>query len=184
MTRREIRLHGLGGQGIISAGRLIGEAASLYERKEAVMTEDYSPYVTGGWSKADLIISDEPIDYPLVSTPEILIAMSQEGFDDNWKITMPNAIIITEQGIVKTVPVEKRQLFEIPALSIAEKLGRKVVANIVVLGFLAAKTGIVGPDALQAAILKRYPKATDLNGKAFQNGVDLATQPAQISQNA
>jgi len=75
MTRHEIRLHGLGGQGIISAGRMIGEAASIHERKEAVMTEDYSPYITGGWSRADLIISDEPIDYPLVTRPNILVAM-------------------------------------------------------------------------------------------------------------
>lgn len=182
MSRREIRIHGMGGQGVISAGRLIGEAALLIERKEAVMTEDYSPYITGGWSKADLVISEEPIDYPLVTTAEILVAMSQEGFDENWKNTTPDATIIIEKSIVKTCPVEGRKLFEIPALSIAEKLGRKVVANIVVLGFLAAKTGIVRPEALLAAILKRYPKAVDLNRKAFQSGVDLAAQPVQVPQ--
>jgi 2-oxoglutarate ferredoxin oxidoreductase subunit gamma len=174
--RQEIRLQGLGGQGIISAGRLIGEAVSLHERKEAVMTEDYSPYITGGWSRADLVISDEPIDYPLVTKPNILVAMSQDGFDDNWKSTGPNATIIVEKGFVKTCPVEARRLFLVPALSEAETLGRRVVANIVMLGFLAQETRVVNRDSLEAAILARYAKAADLNRKAFQRGMELASQ--------
>jgi 2-oxoglutarate ferredoxin oxidoreductase subunit gamma len=178
MTRQEIRLHGLGGQGIISAGRLIGEAASLHERREVVMTEDYSPYITGGWSRADLVVSDEPIDYPLVTKPDILVAMSQDGFDDNWNGTVRNAAIVVEKGIVKTCQVEDRRLFAVPALSIAERLGKRVVANIVMLGFLAAKTGVVSRDALETAILNRYAKAAELNRRAFQSGVELALQAA------
>ena len=180
MTRHEIRLHGLGGQGIISAGRLIGEAASIHERKEAVMTEDYSPYITGGWSRADLIISDEPIDYPLVTRPNILVAMSQDGFDGNWKSTALDATIIVEKDMVNTCPVESRKLFSVPALSIAEELGKRVVANIIILGFLAAKTHAVSTESLQAAILARYAKAADLNRKAFQRGIDLASQAVQV----
>ena len=180
MTRHEIRLHGLGGQGIISAGRLIGEAASVRERKEAVMTEDYSPYITGGWSRADLIISDEPIDYPLVTRPNILVAMSQDGLDDNWKSTAPDATIIVEKEVVKTCPVQGRKLFSVPALSVAEELGKRVVANIVILGFLAAKTHVVSPESLQAAILARYPKAGDLNRKAFQSGAELASKTEKL----
>lgn len=180
MTRHEIRLQGLGGQGIISAGRLIGETACIRERKEAVMTEDYSPYITGGWSTADLVISDEPIDYPLVTHPNILVAMSQDGFDNNWIITTPDATIIVEKEMINTCPVQGRKLFSVPALSIAEELGKRVVANIVILGFLAAKTRIVNPDSLQAAILARYAKATDLNRTAFQRGVELASHPAEV----
>jgi 2-oxoglutarate ferredoxin oxidoreductase subunit gamma len=180
MTRCEIRIHGLGGQGIISAGRLIGEAASIRERREAVMTEDYSPYITGGWSRADLVISDEPIDYPLVTRPNILVAMSQDGFDDNWKSTQPDATIIVEKGMVNTCSVQDRKLFSVPALSIAEELGKRVVANIVILGFLAAKTRVVSIESLQAAILARYAKAADLNRRAFQRGVELSSQTAQV----
>jgi 2-oxoglutarate ferredoxin oxidoreductase subunit gamma len=180
MTRQEIRAQGLGGQGIISAGRLIGEAASLRERKEVVMTEDYSPYITGGWSRADLVISDEPIDYPLVTKPNILLALSQDGFDDNWKTTASNATIIVEKGIVKTCPVENRKLFSIPALSIAEELGRRVVANIVMLGFFAERTRVVSKESLLSAILSRYPKATALNSKAFGRGVELSSQQLQV----
>lgn len=180
MTRQEIRLHGLGGQGIISAGRLIGEAACLNERREAVMTEDYSPYITGGWSRADLIISDEPIDYPLVTRPNILVAMSQDGFDDNLKETAPDATIIVEKGMVKTYPVQGRKLFPVPALSVAEELGKRVVANIVMLGFLVEKTGVVRRDSLEAAILARYAKAADLNRRAFRTGVEIASQTGEV----
>jgi len=180
MTRQEIRLHGLGGQGVITAGRLIGEAASIHERREAVMTEDYSPYITGGWSRADLVISDEPIDYPLVTRPNILVAMSQDGFDDNWQSTDPKATIIIEGGMVRPRPVQSRIVLPVPALNVAEELGKRVVANIVMLGFLATKTRIVKPESLESAILTRYAKAADLNRKAFRRGVELGSQTVEV----
>jgi 2-oxoglutarate ferredoxin oxidoreductase subunit gamma len=159
---------------------LIGSAVSLQEHREAVMTEDYSPYITGGWSRADLVISDEPIDYPLVTMPNILVALSQDGFDDNWKTTASDATIITEGSMVKATAPEGRKLFSVPALSVAEELGRRVVANIVVLGFIAEKTELVHRDALLAAIIKRYAKAADLNRKAFLRGVELASGPQRV----
>jgi len=175
MTRQEIRLQGLGGQGIISAGFLIGSAASLQERREVVMTEDYSPYITGGWSRADLVISDEPIDYPLVKEPNLLIALSQDAFESNWNLTASDATIITEASMVKAdLPNGSRKLYPVHALRVAEELKRRVVANIVILGFVAEKTKVVGRDSLLKAVLNRYPKASDLNRKAFSRGVELA----------
>jgi 2-oxoglutarate ferredoxin oxidoreductase subunit gamma len=174
MKRLEIRLQGLGGQGIISAGFLIGSAAALQEHRETVMTEDYSPYITGGWSRADLVISDEPIDYPLVKEPNLLIALSQDAFDNNWKLTAPDATIITEASMVDASHIDRRKLYPVPALSVAEGLKRRVVANIVVLGFVAEKTKVVGRDALLKAIVNRYPKAAELNRNAFSRGVELA----------
>jgi 2-oxoglutarate ferredoxin oxidoreductase subunit gamma len=138
------------------------------------MTEDYSPYITGGWSRADLVISDEPIDYPLVTEPSLLIALSQDAFDSNWNLTTPDATIVTEASMVKANPPGGRTLYPVPALNVAEELKRRVVANIVVLGFLAEKTKIVGREALLKAILNRYPKAADLNRKAFSRGAELA----------
>jgi 2-oxoglutarate ferredoxin oxidoreductase subunit gamma len=174
--RHEIRLQGSGGQGIITAGRLLGEAASLHERKEAIMTEDYSPYVTGGWSRADLVISDESIDYPLVTEPETLIAMSRDGLEDNWDRTPKDATIIVETRCMESRALKGRRLFTVPALSIAEELGNKVVANIVMLGVLAAKTHIVGREALETAIANRYPKAVELNQRAFSLGFNYSSQ--------
>jgi 2-oxoglutarate ferredoxin oxidoreductase subunit gamma len=144
------------------------------------MTEDYSPYITGGWSRADIVISDEPIDYPLVTNPNILVALSQDGFDDNWRSTVPGATILVEKDMVKPCAVQNRKLFSVPALSVAEELGKRVVANIVVLGFLAARTRVVSPESLEAAILARYAKAADLNRKAFRRGSELAWQPMEV----
>src|SRR5208337_3433498 len=106
--------------------------------------------------------------------------MSQDGFNDNWKSTQPDATIIVEKGMINTCPVQDRKLFSVPALSIAEELGKRVVANIVILGFLAAKTHVVSIESLQAAILARYAKAADLNRRAFQRGVELASQTAEV----
>jgi 2-oxoglutarate ferredoxin oxidoreductase subunit gamma len=179
MSRQEIRLQGLGGQGIITAGHLIGAAASLHDHKHAIMTEDYSPYVTGGWSRADLVISDDNIDYPLVTSPNVLVAMSQDGLDDNWKVTPVKATVIAEAGIVKAEAVTDRAVYAIPALRIAEELGNKVVANIVMLGFLTGKTRLVSCEAMEEAIVNRYPKAAELNRKAFERGSSLASEEDQ-----
>jgi 2-oxoglutarate ferredoxin oxidoreductase subunit gamma len=173
--RHEIRLQGSGGQGIITAGRLLGEAASLHEHKEVIMTEDYSPYVTGGWSRADLVISDEPIDYPLVTEPETLIAMSRDGLEDNWDHTSKDATIIVETRCRDSRTLKGRRLFSVPALNIAEELGNKVVANMVMLGVLAARTHIVGREALETAIANRYPKAVELNQQAFLRGFNYSS---------
>jgi 2-oxoglutarate ferredoxin oxidoreductase subunit gamma len=174
--RREIRLQGSGGQGIITAGHLLGEAASLHERKEAIMTEDYSPYVTGGWSRADLIISDEPIDYPLITEPEILIAMSRDGLEDNWDRISKDATVIVETRHMDSRRLKGRRLVNVPASSIAEELGNKVVANIVMLGVLAAETNVVGRESLETAIANRYPKAVELNQRAFSRGYNYSSQ--------
>jgi 2-oxoglutarate ferredoxin oxidoreductase subunit gamma len=179
VTRKEIRIQGFGGQGIITAGHLIGEAASLHDRKHAVMTEDYSPYVTGGWSRADIIVSDEDVDYPLISSPDLLVAMSQDALDNNLRKIKDGADIIVEKGMVNTGAVTGHRIFSVPALSVAEELGKKVVANIVLLGFLTAKTGVVSHEAMQDAIVKRYPKAAELNKRAFQRGCELAAMEAQ-----
>ena len=138
------------------------------------MTEDSGPYVVGGCSRADLIISDEPIDYPLVTNPDILVAMSQDGLDDNWKSTPKDAIVIVDPSYVNSQSVSGRKLLIVPALSIAEKLGNKAVANIVMLGCLTAKTSIVSRTAMESAIADRYPNARELNLQAFARGYELS----------
>lgn len=172
MTRREIRLWGLGGQGIITAGHIIGQAALLFDKKDAIMTEDYSPYITGGWSKADVVVSDEPIDYPLILKPDVLVAMSQEAFDLGWKKLKENGLIVIEKDMVNPEKSEGVRVVKVPAVALAEGLGRKVVANIAMLGAVTTLSNIVSPDAVKEAIKRRFPKAAELNMKAFQQGAD------------
>ena len=78
-VRREIRIAGFGGQGVILAGIVLGKAASLYDGLYAVQTQSYGPEARGGASRAEVVISDEEIDYPKVQSPDILVAMSHEA---------------------------------------------------------------------------------------------------------
>src|SRR3990172_3558483 len=78
--RQEVRLGGFGGQGIILAGYMLGKAARLYDGRGAVFPQAYGRGGRGGPFSADLVISDEPIGYPMVSRPDLLVLMSQEAF--------------------------------------------------------------------------------------------------------
>jgi len=179
--RREIRITGLGGQGAITAGHILGRAASIYDRREAVMTEGYSPYITGGWSRADLIISDEPVDFPLVSSLDVLVAMYQEGLETNLKMLKQDGIGLSESRFARTFAVnqrEKRKVLAIPAAAAAEQLGKKMLTNVLMLGALEAIAPVVNFDSLKKALVDRFPKAAELNLKAIDNGYDLGLKAA------
>lgn len=170
--RSEIRIAGLGGQGIITSGLLLGEAASVYDGKETVMTEAYSPYITGGWSRADLIISDQPIDYPAIKKPAALIAFSQEAYDTYASTVKRGGCILVEKTLVEAKPIGL-EVKPVPAVAIAEELGRKVIANIVMLGAFSARLPIISHEAILKAITKRFRKAAELNTRAFNRGREL-----------
>jgi 2-oxoglutarate ferredoxin oxidoreductase subunit gamma len=173
----EARITGIGGQGAITAGHIFGTAASLYEGKEVVVTEGYSPYVTGGWSRADVVISDEPIDYPLVSRLDALVTMYQEGLDLNMKMVKPSGVVIVEKRLVNlSRVVGDGRVFAIPAAAAAETLGKKVLMNIVMLGSMVALASPHSLEPLKKAVADRFPKAAELNVKALDAGVELAEQ--------
>ena len=173
----EARITGLGGQGAITAGHIFGNAVALHEGKEVVVTEGYSPYVTGGWSRADIVVSDEPIDYPLVSKLDALVTMYQEGLDLNLKLVKPNGIIVAEQRLVNlSKVVGDRRVFPIPAAEAAENLGKKVVMNIVMLGSMVALATPQSLEPLKTAVAERFPRAAELNIKALSAGAGLATR--------
>lgn len=170
----EFRITGLGGQGAITIGHILGRAAVLYDKKEAVVTEGYSPYITGGWSRADVIVSDGQIDYPCVSKLDILVAMYQEGLDLNVKLLKPDSTVLVEKRLVDTADVKNgRKVVEVPATELAERLGRKILANVVLLGALAANSNAVSMDSLKKAVADRFPKAAELNVKALEAGFDI-----------
>lgn len=171
--KTEVRITGLGGQGAITIGHLIGRAAVIFEGKEAVVTEGYSPYVTGGWARADAIVSDAPIDYPYVSKLDALVAMYQEGLDLNAKLVKPGGLVLVEKKLVDASALRGvSNVVEVPAGEIAEKLGGKIMTNVVLLGALAAVSGVVSMGSLKKALADRFPKAAELNSKALQAGSD------------
>jgi 2-oxoglutarate ferredoxin oxidoreductase subunit gamma len=179
-VRREIRLTGLGGQGAITAGHILGRAAAIYDLKEAVMTEGYSPYITGGWSRADLIISDDPVDFPLVSGIDVLVAMYQEGLESNLGKVKPNGIAISESRFARTFSASHadRRVLSVPAAAAAENLGKKMLTNVVMLGSLEAIAPVVNMDSLKKALVDRFPKAAELNLKAIEAGYELGLKAA------
>jgi 2-oxoglutarate ferredoxin oxidoreductase subunit gamma len=173
----EVRITGVGGQGAITAGHLFGTTAALYEGRQVVVTEGYSPYVTGGWSRADVVVSDETIDFPLVSKLDALVTMYQDGLDLNMQMVKPNGVVVAEQRMVNlSKVVGDSRVFAIPAAAMAEKLGRKVVMNIIMLGAMVALSSPRTLEPLKKAVSDRFPKAAELNIRALDAGAELATE--------
>ncbi len=173
--RAEVRFAGFGGQGIISAGKIAGRAASIYGGKNAVMMQSYGPEARGGACNADLVVSDEVIGYPQLSHPGILVVMSQEAYEKYGHNISPEGVLIVDEDLVDLdeAPPPVSSVFQIPATHLAEELGRKIVANVVMLGALAAITKIVSKDAMLGAILNSVPPRTkDLNERAFVTGYE------------
>jgi 2-oxoglutarate ferredoxin oxidoreductase subunit gamma len=171
--KTEVRLAGFGGQGIVLAGNILGKAATLFEGKNAVFTQSYGPEARGGACTADVVISTGRINYPKVIAPEVLVLMSEDAKHTYGHIFAKGAMVLTDQDLVRLDEAPAGcTLRRVPATRLAEELGRSIVANIVMLGFLTAVTGVVTEDSMRQAILASIPKGTeDLNVKAFEAGL-------------
>ncbi len=170
----EIRIAGFGGQGIILAAVVVGKAAALYQGGYATMTQSFGPEARGGSSSAQVILSAEPILYPYITQPDVLVVMSQEAFTRFTPELKHGGTLIIEQDLVRVdqLPAGVR-VFSIPATRLAEELGRKVVLNIVMVGFFAAVTRLLEPDALRKAVADSVPSALrSLNLRAFDKGFE------------
>lgn len=171
MNRTEVKLSGFGGQGIILAGFIVGQAASIFDGKNATLTQDYGPEARGGSCSAQVVISEEPASYPYITNPSVLVAMSQEAYTKNTAGLDEDVPVLIDEDLVKPEKRTKRKILAIPATRIAQELGRTAVANIVMLGFLTASTHIVPLEAMKKSVLASVPKGTEeLNMKAFERG--------------
>jgi 2-oxoglutarate ferredoxin oxidoreductase subunit gamma len=174
----EIRIGGFGGQGVILAAAVIGKAAAIFQGGYATMTQSFGPEARGGSSSAQVILSTEPILYPYVAQPDILVVMSQAAYTCFTPQLKPGGILITEQEMVRVdrYPTGVR-VYGVPATRLAEELGRKVVLNIVMVGFFGAVTNLLEPDALRKAVADSVPPAMQkLNLEAFDEGFDYGSE--------
>jgi len=163
-----VRLAGFGGQGIVLAGYILGKAAAVYDGQEAVLTQSYGPEARGGACSADLIISREAIDYPYIDRPDILVVMSQEAYTRYAPTLAPEGLMIIDSDLVKA---EGEGFLQAPFTRLAEELGARIAANIVMLGFLTATTGIVSRQALEEAVRTSVrERFIALNLKALEAG--------------
>jgi 2-oxoglutarate ferredoxin oxidoreductase subunit gamma len=175
----EILLSGSGGQGLILAGQILAEAV-VRDGKNTVQTQSYGPEARGGASKAEVIISNEEIDYPKVTKPDILLVMSQEALNRYAGQLNPGGTLIVDSTyILDPLPTENK-VISAPYSRIAkESLGKEMVANVVALGALVALTGVVTLESLKSALMSRIPPGTEaLNNKALELGWKSVSQAA------
>ncbi len=172
----QFRLAGTGGQGQILAAIILAEAAVASDQLYAAQSQSYGPESRGGASRAEVVISESPIDYPKVDKPDFLLCMSQQGFDKYQDDVAEDGTILVDTSLV-TVP-ETHRHSRVVGCKITEtarkNLGRQVVANIIALGLLVRLTEVVSPEAAKKAIANRVPSGTEsLNLQAFDLGFEL-----------
>jgi len=158
MKRYEVRLAGLGGQGLILGGLILAEAVSVYGGKNAVQTQAYAPLARGAPSKSDIVISDEEIDFPKVENPDLFLAMAQEAYDKYIGSVKQDGIIIVDSNHVSA---EGGKIIRLPLSEIArEATGKDISATIVALGAIARLTNIVRKEDLLKAVEEKVPQGT------------------------
>lgn len=170
--RKEIRLSGSGGQGVITAAIIYAEAA-VAEGREAVQSQSYGPEARGGASKSEVIIDDSPIYHPHVKQPDVVLAMTQKAADKYYGDLQPDGILILDTDLVPEPPACKN-VVRVPITKLAiEQAGKALFANIVALGVLTKIVSLVSLEAVKTAVSHRVPPSTiDANMKALQLGYD------------
>lgn len=180
MSRVEITIAGLGGQGSITAGVMLGEAAVKFDNKYAALTQAYSSEQRGGFAATWVIVSDSPVLFPRVTHPDILVAQAMDSINRYAKVLKPSGLLIIDSDMVHEVPEGIANVVRIPATSISRsQLEAPVTANVMMLGALCASSGIVSRKALEQIIVSSVPKGKDeVNLKAFDIGFNLAKDQA------
>lgn len=171
--RAELRLAGFGGQGIVLAGSILGRAATVYAGRNAVMRQSYGPESRGGACMAELMVAKGEIGYPRAFSPDVVVAMSQEAYTKYGMVRPAHCLLIVDEDLVKPDQEKERgkAVLKAPMTRLAEGLGRRMVANIVMLGVVCALTRVVKLEAMREAVLASVPKGTEsLNRKALEAG--------------
>ncbi len=170
--RKDIRLCGKGGQGIMLSGFILGKAASVYHDYNAVQMQSYGPEARGGAARSEVVISDEEIGYCGLYQADYMMVMSQEAYDKYNDDLADDAVLVIDPGLVQEV---EHDHIGVPATEIAEEVGAKIVANIVMLGAFNALGDLVPSDSLETSVESSVPsKFKEMNLKALNKGVEEA----------
>ncbi|MFQ6069948.1 MAG: 2-oxoacid:acceptor oxidoreductase family protein [Candidatus Aminicenantales bacterium] len=174
----EIRFSGFGGQGIVRCGLITGKALAIYDNKHATMTQSFGPEARGSACSSQLVVSEERILYPYISSPEILVAMSQEAYEKYEPELREDGMLIIDEDLVRAKPPRGRiRMYAIPSTRFAEELGNRIIANLVMLGFFTAITDVVSPQAMKKALPGLVPsRFLELNLRAFDKGYEYGKQ--------
>ena len=178
MTRTELTIAGVGGQGSIMAGVILGSAAVNYDAKYAVQTQAYSSELRGGYAATWVVVSDEPVVFPRVIRPDILVAQAQDSINRFSHVLKPDGILIMDSDMIPRPPEDILSVFRIPATSIARtRIKAPVTANMVMLGALNKVAAVVSREALEKAIAEAVPEGKEqLNMDAFNLGFETVEE--------
>ncbi len=172
--RRECRLCGSGGQGVILAGIILAEAAAIHEGKHVIQSQDYGPAARGDSSKTDVVISDDEIHYPKCTQLDLLVALSQRAYDKNIPFLKDDGLLIVDSNNV--VLSARRSGHRIPMTEIArDEIGSPMSVNMVALGAVAALDGAATMESLKKSLEERVPEGTkSRNLAALEAGYEAA----------
>ena len=193
MPLTEVRVAGFGGQGVILSALVLGKACSIHQGQYATMTQNFGPEARGGACSAQLLLSDSPVLYPYVTQPDVLVVMSQEAYTKFAPELKDGGTLLIERDLVRVTDLAKEtRVYSVPATRLAEELGKRMVLNIVMVGFFTAVTKLLEADAVRKAVADSVPAHfRDLNVKAFDKGYEygkaaLAAGPEtpDLEQNA
>jgi 2-oxoglutarate ferredoxin oxidoreductase subunit gamma len=175
MKRTRLVFSGSGGQGVITASILLGEAAVIHEGINAVQSQSYGAAARGGATRSDVILSEDTIDFPGVIEPNIVVCLTQEAYNTYAPEIRPGGILLADSRFVKTTrKVDARQI-ELPMYeTVMAEIGKPIVFNICVLGALIGLADLVRPESALKAIRDRVPADyVEMNTRAFQLGFEL-----------
>lgn len=173
----EIIIAGFGGQGVVSSGIILGHAG-LFEAKNVTFFPSYGAEMRGGTANCSVVVSDEPVASPIVASPDVVIIMNEPSLQRFEPMVKAGGILFYNKTLIKSVPTRKDiTIIPVEANAIAEELGQGRIANMVMLGALVKKTGILKIETLKTAQRERFTKASDeqlsLNDRALERGYEL-----------
>ena len=180
-ARVEVKLAGVGGQGIVLAGHILALGA-FYDGKWVICTQAYSARVRGGPVEADVIIADRKVGYPFVRRPDILVVLAEPGFRFAGSLAR-EGLLITDTSLSKSAEGVEAERLVLPLFEMAkEASGTTSTANMVALGALVAKTGLVEASSVERAIEDSVGEAyLEADLKAFRAGLELVRRAGDVS---
>jgi 2-oxoglutarate ferredoxin oxidoreductase subunit gamma len=176
MEKCRVVFSGSGGQGVVTAAIILAEAAVLHEGLEAVQSQSYGAAARGGTTRSDVILSEDPIDYPKVIQPNVLIALTQDAYNHYHRIIRPGGLLITDRHFVVTSrKVDALQVELALYDTLMEQIKKPVVFNIAVLGALVGLRPLVKTQSIYKVLQERFPwEFLAVNRLALDLGFSLA----------
>lgn len=174
--KTEIVLSGVGGQGLISTGEIIGEAASIYENLFATLTSSYGSETRGTFTKSDVILSDTNINYPIIENPDVILCLAQVAYDRYQDKFLDHTLVIYDTELVVPAPNARGRHIGYAFKQMSLDLGNQAVANTIALGVILKHTGLLKRESVASAVTDRFaakPNVIGINLKALDVGISL-----------